>query len=46
MEENLMRLQKYSTVVVSVEEPDDISETMVFVESVLERKQMLESSQE
>lgn len=46
MEENHMKQQKYLTVVVSVEEPEGTLENMIFVESVLERKQMLENFQE
>lgn len=40
MGENQRKQQKYLTVVVSVEEPEDISENMISVESVFVKKQM------
>jgi hypothetical protein len=43
MVENQKKLQKFSTVVVSVVELDDILENLIFVEFVLEKKLMLEN---
>ena len=46
MEENPMKQQKYLIAVVCAEEQEDISESMISVESVFEKKQMLENSHE
>jgi len=43
MGENQKRLQKYLTYVVIAEEREDTLENLVFVESVLEKKQMQEN---
>lgn len=43
MEENQDLQQKYLIYVVFVEEQDDIYEILIFVEFVLEKKQMLEN---
>lgn len=43
MEENQDLQQKYSTFVAFVEEQDDTYEILIFVESVSEKKQMLEN---
>jgi hypothetical protein len=45
MVENQKKLQKFSTVVVSVVELDDILVNLIFVEFVLEKKQMHENYQ-
>jgi len=45
MVENLKKLRKFITVVVSVEELDDILENLISVEYVLEKKLMLENYQ-
>jgi len=45
MVENQMKLQKFLTVVVSVVELDDILVNLIFVEFVLEKKQMHENYQ-
>jgi hypothetical protein len=46
MEESQKWLQKYLIVALHAEEQEGILENMIFAESVLERKQMLENSQE
>ncbi len=46
MGENQKKLQKYLTYATTVEEQDDILVNLICVESVWEKKQMLESSQE
>jgi hypothetical protein len=43
IEENPKKLQKFLIAVVFVEEQDDICESLIFVEFVLEKKQMLEN---
>jgi hypothetical protein len=46
MGEDQRNLQKFLIAVVLVEEREGIYESLVFVEFVLEKKQMLENSQE
>lgn len=45
MEENQKKLRKYLTCVITVEEQDDTSVNLICVESVWEKKQMLENFQ-
>ena len=45
MVENLSLLQKYLMFVVYAEELDDIFENLIFVEFVLEKKQIMENYQ-
>jgi hypothetical protein len=45
MEENLLKLQKFSTVVVFAVELEVTYDISIFVEFVLEKKQMLENFQ-